>query len=88
MKIVNNVKGTIELMLKSRIAPFSPVKDLKGDVIIITGASKGLGKATAETLYEEGAKLVLVSRNKKDLSKVLDIINRHYKMELETIPPV
>src|SRR4051812_39203150 len=38
-------------------------KLLKGEVAVITGASKGLGKAMATALGTEGAKLVLASRD-------------------------
>ncbi len=37
-------------------------KELTGKVALITGASKGLGKAMALALAEAGAKLALVSR--------------------------
>lgn len=39
-------------------------------VVIITGASSGLGKATAIRLGEEGAKLVLVARREDKLREV------------------
>ena len=38
-------------------------KNLRGKVAVITGASKGLGKAMALALAEAGAKLALISRN-------------------------
>jgi len=41
--------------------------ELKGKVAIIGGASKGLGRACAEVLAEEGARIVICSRTKKDL---------------------
>lgn len=37
--------------------------DIKDKVIVITGASQGIGKAAAEVLAKEGAKLVLASRS-------------------------
>ncbi|WP_180994101.1 SDR family oxidoreductase [Bacillus sp. Marseille-P3661] len=42
---------------------------LKDQVVVITGASRGIGRATAELLYNYGAKLVLGSRNIEDLEK-------------------
>jgi NAD(P)-dependent dehydrogenase (short-subunit alcohol dehydrogenase family) len=47
-------------------------KSLKGKVAVITGASKGLGKAMALTLAEGGARLALVSRNEKQLDAVAE----------------
>lgn len=46
-------------------------EDLNKKVIIITGASKGIGKAIAQVLDKDGAKLVLVSRHKNELEKVI-----------------
>lgn len=39
------------------------LRELKGLTIVITGASKGMGKAMADLFYEKGANLVLVSRS-------------------------
>jgi 3-oxoacyl-[acyl-carrier protein] reductase len=43
--------------------------ELKNKVAIVGGASKGLGRACAEVLAEEGAKLVMCSRTQADLEK-------------------
>jgi 3-oxoacyl-[acyl-carrier protein] reductase len=43
--------------------------ELNGKVAIVGGASKGLGRACAEVLAAEGAKLALCSRSKPDLEK-------------------
>src|SRR5579872_2109023 len=45
-------------------------KKLNGKVALITGASKGLGKAMALALAESGARLALVSRNLDQLNEV------------------
>ena len=44
--------------------------DLKGNVAIVTGASKGIGKAIAVTLAKEGVKVVLAARNAELLSEI------------------
>ncbi len=43
--------------------------ELRGKVAIVGGASKGLGRACAEVLAEEGMQLVICSRNAGDLEK-------------------
>jgi 3-oxoacyl-[acyl-carrier protein] reductase len=43
--------------------------ELKGKVAIVGGASKGLGRACAQVLAQEGASVALCSRSQKDLDK-------------------
>jgi len=47
-------------------------ENLAGKVAVITGASKGLGKAMALALGAEGARLLLVSRDRSQLQKTAD----------------
>lgn len=47
----------------------SPDDNLKGKVIILTGASKGIGNSTAEVLLKNGALLTLVARHTSELKK-------------------
>ena len=42
---------------------------LKGKTAIVGGASKGLGRACAQALAEEGANLAICSRSKPDIEK-------------------
>jgi NAD(P)-dependent dehydrogenase (short-subunit alcohol dehydrogenase family) len=46
-----------------------PIKD---SVVVITGASSGIGRATALLFAEQGAKVVVVARNEQALSQVCE----------------
>ena len=48
---------------------------LDGKVAIITGASSGIGEATAETLAAEGASVVVAARREDRLSELVERIN-------------
>jgi NAD(P)-dependent dehydrogenase (short-subunit alcohol dehydrogenase family) len=48
--------------------------DLSGKVALVTGGSKGLGKAVARGLAEGGADIVICSRNEAELKAALDEI--------------
>jgi short-subunit dehydrogenase len=51
------------------------LKPLDQQVIVITGASSGIGLATAVAAAEEGAKLVLASRSQQTLEELAQRIN-------------
>ena len=51
------------------------LKRLKDQTIVITGASSGIGLATARMAAARGARVVLSSRNEDDLRKVTDAIS-------------
>ncbi|HEV8671567.1 MAG TPA: SDR family NAD(P)-dependent oxidoreductase [Candidatus Limnocylindria bacterium] len=49
---------------------------LSGQVAIVTGAGRGLGRAVAEALAALGASVVLASRNAPELDEVVKVIKR------------
>ncbi|HMP30761.1 MAG TPA: SDR family NAD(P)-dependent oxidoreductase, partial [Saprospiraceae bacterium] len=48
---------------------------LEGKVAIITGGSKGIGLAIAESMIKEGMKVGIMGRNKESLESAADYIN-------------
>ncbi len=48
------------------------LRDLTGEVVIITGATSGIGKAAAYALVEAGCKVVLNARTE---AKLKDLVN-------------
>ncbi len=50
-------------------------KPLSGQLALVTGASRGIGAATAEALAEAGAHVILTARTTKDLEAIEDRIH-------------
>src|SRR6266849_2114113 len=48
--------------------------ELSGKVAIVTGASRGIGRAIAEVLAEEGMNLTLVARSRDQLDELASAI--------------
>lgn len=60
------------------------MEKFKNKIILITGANSGIGKSCAEIFAENGAKLILCSRNIDKLIAVAEEINKKYDTEILT----
>src|SRR3954452_18121889 len=52
--------------------------DLTGKVAIVTGSSRGIGRAIAEAFADQGAKVVISSRKEEACREVADAINARH----------
>jgi 3-oxoacyl-[acyl-carrier protein] reductase len=50
-------------------------RSVKGNVVVVTGAASGMGRATAHLLADEGAAVGVVDRDADGLALVADEIN-------------
>ncbi|WP_322906341.1 3-ketoacyl-ACP reductase [Paenibacillus campi] len=59
--------------------------ELKNKTAIITGAGKGIGKATAEALAAEGVQLGLLARTASDLEQLQQELSSRYGVQVYTV---
>ncbi len=72
--------------LKQRLARHD--SSLEGKVVLITGASSGLGESLAKCLYKEGCKLIIASRRYGELERVRDQLMGSGLRKGTVYPPV
>jgi NAD(P)-dependent dehydrogenase (short-subunit alcohol dehydrogenase family) len=58
---------------------------LGGKTVLITGGSKGIGRATAEVFADEGANVILVARTQADLDTAAASIRARRQVNVRTI---
>jgi gluconate 5-dehydrogenase len=61
---------------KAEKKPMLDMFSLKGKVAVVTGASRGIGRALADALAQAGAKVVLAARDVPKLKEAVDAIRK------------
>jgi NADP-dependent 3-hydroxy acid dehydrogenase YdfG len=61
-------------------------RPLAGDVAVVTGASSGIGAATARHLAEAGANVVLAARSEGELDALADDVEGEYDVRARAVP--
>jgi NAD(P)-dependent dehydrogenase (short-subunit alcohol dehydrogenase family) len=61
--------------------------DLSGKVAVVTGSSRGIGRAIAERLAEHGAKIVVSSRKAEACKDVAEAINKKHGKDRAIVVP-
>jgi short-subunit dehydrogenase len=56
--------------------------ELKGKTAVITGASRGIGRAIAEALCREGMELCIAARGKDDVAKTAGELSKKYAVKV------
>jgi NAD(P)-dependent dehydrogenase (short-subunit alcohol dehydrogenase family) len=67
-----SVAGFTNLGYRAHSKDFEPLPSMEGKTVVITGATGGLGMATASALDGLGARVVVVGRNRDKLDAVVD----------------
>ncbi|KAF6207305.1 hypothetical protein GE061_018546 [Apolygus lucorum] len=63
-------------------------RSLEGKVVLITGASSGLGEALAHAFYGCGCKLILAARRSKELERVRDELVNLKHLRNNSVPAI
>lgn len=59
---------------------------VKDQIVLITGASSGIGEACARVFAQAGAKLLLVARRQELLDSLADYLSKEYACETHLMP--
>jgi 3-hydroxy acid dehydrogenase / malonic semialdehyde reductase len=59
---------------------------VQNQIVLITGASSGIGEATARLFAHAGAKLILTARRQEKLAQLADELNKEFASKIYSLP--
>uniref|UniRef100_A0A0N5A3Z7 Short-chain dehydrogenase n=1 Tax=Parastrongyloides trichosuri TaxID=131310 RepID=A0A0N5A3Z7_PARTI len=72
------------MFFKTETPSYNVKLDLKGKVVVITGASSGIGLAVSETLYTQNAIVIMIVRNLKKAQNCVESMRQKHKSSTGT----
>jgi len=84
MSKISDIKKTLNLLLKKRLDNVDKISGLENKVVMITGASKGLGFATGMYLLNQGCKVIFSARNTVEIKDELSQKNVERYLLIDT----
>ena len=78
--------GLAAALAGARVARARRAIDFGGRVVVITGGSRGLGLVLARKLAAEGARLVLLARDERELDRARRLLEEAHQAEVLAIP--
>jgi NAD(P)-dependent dehydrogenase (short-subunit alcohol dehydrogenase family) len=83
--IMGLAAGMAAVFIGARVVRGRHIIDFGGRVVVITGGSRGLGLVMARKLAEQGARLVLLARDERELDRAKRLLEEEYRAQVMTI---
>jgi NADP-dependent 3-hydroxy acid dehydrogenase YdfG/Flp pilus assembly protein TadD len=81
-----NIKRLEEMLLNLSAKPEKIIVDKnEGKIAMITGATSGIGRATAKEFAENGYRLILTGRRQERLDRLKEVFQDNYHVEIKTL---
>jgi NAD(P)-dependent dehydrogenase (short-subunit alcohol dehydrogenase family) len=77
--------GVVAALVGVRFARARHLVDFGGRIVVITGGSRGLGLVIARKLAAQGARLVLLARDERELDRAKRLLEEEHRAEVLTI---